>query len=89
MNEEALGMLEELIKKDNDLIKTVTGINCSLQQILSVPLRVGFLIAVTLFTIPDGMNITKLGEAKSTGSKYFNPLGSVVDNDILKPGEYI
>ena len=89
MDEEPLGMLEELIKRDNDLIKKVTGISCSLQQILSVPKKVGFLIAVTLFTIPEGMNITKLGEAKSKTSVNFRLFGSVEDDDVLKPGEYI
>ena len=82
-------MLEMLIKKDNDLIKQVTGISCSLQQILSVPQRVGFLIGVTLFTIPDGMSMTKLVEAKGMGIHQFNRLGSVLDDDVLKPGEYI
>ena len=56
-----------------------------------MPGRKGWIIASTLFTIPEGVNISKL-EAKE-GIDYpnhkFKLFAKVVDDDTFKPGEYM
>ena len=57
-----------------------------------MPEREGWIIAVSLFTIPEGLKISKLEEAQADWDysyENFKRFANVVDDDKFKPGEYM
>ena len=80
--------VDKLIEKELELIWKLTGIQCSLQQVLPVPNYDGWIIAASLYKIHEGVKSSKLVEAKGRGLK-FKQFATVEDDDTFKPGEYI
>ena len=63
IDQSSLAAVEEQIKHFHENIVKFEGIHCSLQQVLPVPDRDGWIIAVTLFNIPEDVKSSKLVEA--------------------------